>query len=173
MPHAHELPSKSLRNWSLHLDCPHPWGTADNPPSCFHSENDASSENEQLLSRSMDSDEEPAADKQGSPELCLLSLVHLAREKSATPTKSAGVRLWWPVHTPYDLLVQQGNAPKDVTSLLHKFCSVVWWYFHKPEPGNLDGVTGLKQDILKMQTLFLSLYSFIEKMKNNKQRQKF
>ncbi|XP_032118874.1 tumor necrosis factor receptor superfamily member EDAR isoform X2 [Sapajus apella] len=56
------------------------------------SENDASSENEQLLSRSVDSDEEPAPDKQGSPELCLLSLVHLAREKSATSNKSAGIQ---------------------------------------------------------------------------------
>ncbi|KAK7807785.1 hypothetical protein U0070_000100 [Myodes glareolus] len=54
------------------------------------SENDASSENEQLLSRSVDSDEEPAPDKQGSPELCLLSLVHLAREKAAASNKSAG-----------------------------------------------------------------------------------
>ncbi|XP_024904254.1 tumor necrosis factor receptor superfamily member EDAR isoform X1 [Pteropus alecto] len=62
------------------------------PAKTAKSENDASSENEQLLSRSMDSDEEPAADKQGSPELCLLSLVHLAREKSATTTKSAGVQ---------------------------------------------------------------------------------
>ncbi|XP_077624686.1 tumor necrosis factor receptor superfamily member EDAR isoform X4 [Crocuta crocuta] len=61
------------------------------PPKTAKSENDASSENEQLLSRSMDSDEEPATDKQGSPELCLLSLVHLAREKSAT-TKSAGIQ---------------------------------------------------------------------------------
>lgn len=42
----------------------------------------------------MDSDEEPAPDKQGSPELCLLSLVHLAREKSVASNKSAGVRLW-------------------------------------------------------------------------------
>lgn len=41
----------------------------------------------------MDSDEEPAPDKQGSPELCLLSLVHLAREKAAASNKSAGVRL--------------------------------------------------------------------------------
>uniref|UniRef100_A0A8C9AH11 Tumor necrosis factor receptor superfamily member EDAR n=3 Tax=Euarchontoglires TaxID=314146 RepID=A0A8C9AH11_PROSS len=56
------------------------------------SENDASSENEQLLSRSVDSDEEPAPDKQGSPELCLLSLVHLAREKSAASNKSAGIQ---------------------------------------------------------------------------------
>lgn len=56
------------------------------------SENDASSENEQLLSRSVDSDEEPAPDKQGSPELCLLSLVHLSREKPAPSSKSAGVR---------------------------------------------------------------------------------
>uniref|UniRef100_A0A2K6G3W3 Tumor necrosis factor receptor superfamily member EDAR n=1 Tax=Propithecus coquereli TaxID=379532 RepID=A0A2K6G3W3_PROCO len=61
-------------------------------PSCFRSENDASSENEQLLSRSVDSDEEPAPDKQGSPELCLLSLVHLAREKSAASNKSAGIQ---------------------------------------------------------------------------------
>ncbi|XP_040479619.1 tumor necrosis factor receptor superfamily member EDAR isoform X3 [Ursus maritimus] len=61
------------------------------PAKTAKSENDASSENEQLLSRSMDSDEEPATDKQGSPELCLLSLVHLAREKSAT-TKSAGIQ---------------------------------------------------------------------------------
>lgn len=59
---------------------------------CLCSENDASSENEQLLSRSIDSDEEAASDKQGSadsnkpnpspclvnlgnkPDLCLLSL---------------------------------------------------------------------------------------------------
>lgn len=70
-----------------------PPGAANDHRSCFCSENDASSENEQLLSRSVDSDEEPAPDKQGSPELCLLSLVHLAREKSATSNKSAGVRL--------------------------------------------------------------------------------
>uniref|UniRef100_A0A8P0T6R5 Tumor necrosis factor receptor superfamily member EDAR n=2 Tax=Canis lupus familiaris TaxID=9615 RepID=A0A8P0T6R5_CANLF len=61
------------------------------PAKTAKSENDASSENEQLLSRSMDSDEEPATDKQGSPELCLLSLVHLAREKPAA-TKSAGIQ---------------------------------------------------------------------------------
>ncbi|XP_058990257.1 tumor necrosis factor receptor superfamily member EDAR isoform X4 [Mustela nigripes] len=61
------------------------------PVKTAKSENDASSENEQLLSRSLDSDEEPASDKQGSPELCLLSLVHLAREKSAA-TKSAGIQ---------------------------------------------------------------------------------
>jgi hypothetical protein len=70
------------------------WSFTNRCPGCFHSENDASSENEQLLSRSVDSDEEPAPDKQGSPELCLLSLVHLAREKSVTSNKSAGVRLW-------------------------------------------------------------------------------
>ncbi|XP_006883884.1 PREDICTED: tumor necrosis factor receptor superfamily member EDAR [Elephantulus edwardii] len=62
------------------------------PAKTTKSENDASSENEQLLSRSMDSDEEPAVDKQGSPELCLLSLVHLTREKSATVTKSTGIQ---------------------------------------------------------------------------------
>lgn len=48
---------------------------------CICSENDASSENEQLLSRSIDSDEEPSSDKQGSvesaspnPNLCLVDL---------------------------------------------------------------------------------------------------
>ncbi|XP_004604098.2 tumor necrosis factor receptor superfamily member EDAR [Sorex araneus] len=61
------------------------------PAKTAKSENDASSENEQLLSRSMDSDEEPPTDKQGSPERCLLSLVHLAREKPAT-TKAAGIQ---------------------------------------------------------------------------------
>ncbi|XP_062257907.1 tumor necrosis factor receptor superfamily member EDAR [Platichthys flesus] len=60
------------------------------PLKTVKSENDASSENEQLLSRSIDSDEEAASDKQGSadttntnprlvnlgnkPDLCLLSL---------------------------------------------------------------------------------------------------
>ncbi|XP_004597704.2 tumor necrosis factor receptor superfamily member EDAR [Ochotona princeps] len=62
------------------------------PAKTTKSENDASSENEQLLSRSVDSDEEPAPDKQGSPELCLLSLVHLAREKSVPCSKSAGIQ---------------------------------------------------------------------------------
>ena len=48
------------------------------------SENDASSENEQLLSRSIDSDEEAAQEKQGASDLCLLSLVHLTREKTCS-----------------------------------------------------------------------------------------
>lgn len=43
----------------------------------------------------MDSDEEAAVDKQGTPERCLLSLVHLARDKSSTNNKSTGVRLLW------------------------------------------------------------------------------
>ncbi|XP_040192408.1 tumor necrosis factor receptor superfamily member EDAR isoform X1 [Rana temporaria] len=55
------------------------------------SENDASSENEHLLSRSMDSDEEAALDKMGTPDLCLLSLVHLARDKSTT-NKLTGIQ---------------------------------------------------------------------------------
>ncbi|KAM4047792.1 tumor necrosis factor receptor superfamily member EDAR isoform 1-T1 [Anomaloglossus baeobatrachus] len=55
------------------------------------SENDASSENEHLLSRSIDSDEEAALDKQGTPELCLLSLVHLARDKSTANNKLTGL----------------------------------------------------------------------------------
>ncbi|XP_043986759.1 tumor necrosis factor receptor superfamily member EDAR isoform X1 [Gambusia affinis] len=51
------------------------------PQKTVKSENDASSENEQLLSRSIDSDEEPSSDKQGSvesaspnPNLCLVDL---------------------------------------------------------------------------------------------------
>uniref|UniRef100_A0A3P8T2E9 Ectodysplasin A receptor n=1 Tax=Amphiprion percula TaxID=161767 RepID=A0A3P8T2E9_AMPPE len=51
------------------------------PQKTVKSENDASSENEQLLSRSIDSDEEAASDKQGSaettnpnPNLCLVNL---------------------------------------------------------------------------------------------------
>lgn len=102
----------------------------------------------------MDSDEEPATDKQGSPELCLLSLVHLAREKPATTTKAAGVRLWQPLHTPSDLLVRWGNAPKDTTSLLRKLCCVAQQYAHQPKPGNLDGTAGLKQDIFKQKMSF-------------------
>ncbi|KAJ6634175.1 hypothetical protein lerEdw1_014113 [Lerista edwardsae] len=62
------------------------------PAKVVKSENDASSENERLLSRSMDSDEEAALDKQGTPELCLLSLVHLARDKSSTNNKSTGLQ---------------------------------------------------------------------------------
>ena len=75
---------------------------------CLCSENDASSENEQLLSRSIDSDEEPASDKQGSaeptgptpclvnlgnkPDLCLLSLGLLERERACNgaPAVAAG-----------------------------------------------------------------------------------
>ncbi|XP_071991910.1 tumor necrosis factor receptor superfamily member EDAR isoform X2 [Engystomops pustulosus] len=60
------------------------------PTKTEKSENDASSENEHLLSRSMDSDEEAALDKQGTPELCLLSLVHLARDKSTANNKLTG-----------------------------------------------------------------------------------
>lgn len=77
---------------------------------CVRSENDASSENEQLLSRSIDSDEEAASEKQGSadtnnpnanlclvnlgnkPDLCLLSLGLLENERTCngTPTITAG-----------------------------------------------------------------------------------
>uniref|UniRef100_A0A3B3Q9P3 Tumor necrosis factor receptor superfamily member EDAR n=1 Tax=Paramormyrops kingsleyae TaxID=1676925 RepID=A0A3B3Q9P3_9TELE len=52
------------------------------PPKTVKSENDASSENEQLLSRSIDSDEEASLEKQGAADLCLLSLVHLSRDKA-------------------------------------------------------------------------------------------
>lgn len=72
------------------------------------SENDASSENEQLLSRSIDSDEEAASEKQGlaetnnpnlclvnlanKPDLCLLSLGLVDHDRSCnrTPTIGAG-----------------------------------------------------------------------------------
>lgn len=77
---------------------------------CVRSENDASSENEQLLSRSIDSDEEAASEKQGSadtnnpnpnlclvnlgnkPDLCLLSLGLLESDRACngTPTITAG-----------------------------------------------------------------------------------
>lgn len=66
------------------------------------SENDASSENEQLLSRSIDSDEEAASDKQGSteasnpsqslldvgnkPDLCLLSLALIDQDRGCNRT---------------------------------------------------------------------------------------
>uniref|UniRef100_A0A8P4KGE3 Ectodysplasin A receptor n=1 Tax=Dicentrarchus labrax TaxID=13489 RepID=A0A8P4KGE3_DICLA len=78
------------------------------PQKTVKSENDASSENEQLLSRSIDSDEEAASEKQGSaennnpnlclvnlgnkPDLCLLSLGLLDRDRACngTPTIAAG-----------------------------------------------------------------------------------
>ncbi|KAL4608859.1 tumor necrosis factor receptor superfamily member EDAR-like [Arapaima gigas] len=58
------------------------------PPRTAKSENDASSENEQLLSRSVDSDEEAALERQGAADLCLLSLVHLTRDKNGSSTNS-------------------------------------------------------------------------------------
>ncbi|XP_058249690.1 tumor necrosis factor receptor superfamily member EDAR [Hemibagrus wyckioides] len=54
------------------------------PAKAVKSENDASSENEQLLSRSIDSDEEAAQERQGATDLCLLSLVHLTRDKTCS-----------------------------------------------------------------------------------------
>ncbi|XP_034042917.1 tumor necrosis factor receptor superfamily member EDAR-like isoform X2 [Thalassophryne amazonica] len=79
------------------------------PQKMVKSENDASSENEQLLSRSIDSDEEASSEKQGSagnnnhkpnpclvnldnkPDLCLLSLGLLDHDRTcnATPVTSA------------------------------------------------------------------------------------
>ncbi|KAJ0070074.1 hypothetical protein NL108_002398, partial [Boleophthalmus pectinirostris] len=76
------------------------------PQKTVKSENDASSENEQLLGRSIDSDEEAALDKQGSadsnnlttnlclvnvgnkPDLCLLSLGLLEHERVCNGTTS-------------------------------------------------------------------------------------
>ncbi|KAL4635710.1 tumor necrosis factor receptor superfamily member EDAR-like [Arapaima gigas] len=54
------------------------------PPKTAKSENDASSENEQLLSRSIDSDEEAALERQGPADLCLLSLVHLTDKNGSS-----------------------------------------------------------------------------------------
>lgn len=77
------------------------------PQKAVKSENDASSENEQLLSRSIDSDEEPAPDKRGSaettavnpnlclvnlgdkPDLCLLSLGLLDRGRPCSSAPAA------------------------------------------------------------------------------------
>lgn len=79
------------------------------PPKTVKSENDASSENEQLLGRSIDSDEEAASDKQGStesnnpnpnlclvnvgnkPDLCLLGLVEHERVCNGTPGTTSPV----------------------------------------------------------------------------------
>uniref|UniRef100_A0A3B3TNR6 Ectodysplasin A receptor n=1 Tax=Poecilia latipinna TaxID=48699 RepID=A0A3B3TNR6_9TELE len=47
------------------------------PQKTVKSENDASSENEQLLSRSIDSDEEPPSDKQGSVERSVYNLIKM------------------------------------------------------------------------------------------------
>ncbi|MGH0135131.1 UNVERIFIED_CONTAM: hypothetical protein FKN15_032410, partial [Acipenser sinensis] len=72
-------------------------------------ENDASSENEQLLSRSIDSDEEAALEKQGATDLCLLSLVHLTCDKSSsTNNKSTGIQ----------------SRRKKILDLYTKACSV-------------------------------------------------
>ncbi|RVE58123.1 hypothetical protein OJAV_G00206220 [Oryzias javanicus] len=76
------------------------------PQKTVKSENDASSENEQLLSRSIDSDEEPTSDKQRSseatnhnlcqanlgnkPDLCLLSLGLLDHRVVCNTPASAG-----------------------------------------------------------------------------------
>ncbi|KAK1167843.1 tumor necrosis factor receptor superfamily member EDAR-like isoform X1 [Acipenser oxyrinchus oxyrinchus] len=80
-----------------------------NPPKTVKSENDASSENEQLLSRSIDSDEEAALEKQGATDLCLLSLVHLTCDKSSsTNNKSTGIQ----------------SRRKKILDLYTKACSV-------------------------------------------------
>ncbi|KAM6970566.1 tumor necrosis factor receptor superfamily member EDAR [Aplochiton taeniatus] len=74
------------------------------PPKAVKSENDASSENEQLLSRSIDSDEEATLERQGAadpnpnlcllnlgnkPDLCLLSLGLLNRDKTPNGNNTA------------------------------------------------------------------------------------
>ncbi|XP_035264097.1 tumor necrosis factor receptor superfamily member EDAR-like isoform X1 [Anguilla anguilla] len=93
------------------------------PPKTVKSENDASSENEQLLSRSIDSDEEAALDKQGTADLCLLSLVHLTRDKTCSSisnnnnnsSKSTGV---------FSSLLQIQSRRKKILDLYTKACSV-------------------------------------------------
>uniref|UniRef100_A0A4W3J527 Ectodysplasin A receptor n=1 Tax=Callorhinchus milii TaxID=7868 RepID=A0A4W3J527_CALMI len=62
------------------------------PAKTVKNENDASSENEQLLSRSMDSDEEAALDKRGITDLCLLSLVPLTRDKPSANNRTTGTQ---------------------------------------------------------------------------------
>ncbi|KAI1885418.1 hypothetical protein AGOR_G00219950 [Albula goreensis] len=97
------------------------------PPKTVKSENDASSENEQLLSRSIDSDEEAALDRQGAADMCLLSLVHLTRDKTCSSptttttnnnnnaTKSNGV---------FPSLLQIQSRRKKILDLYTKACSV-------------------------------------------------
>ncbi|XP_072300164.1 tumor necrosis factor receptor superfamily member EDAR [Eucyclogobius newberryi] len=86
------------------------------PQKTVKSENDASSENEQLLGRSIDSDEEAASDKQISadsnnpkpnlclgnvgnkPDLCLLSLGLLEHERVCNGTTSPGSTVPSPNH---------------------------------------------------------------------------
>ncbi|CAH2223190.1 tumor necrosis factor receptor superfamily member EDAR isoform X2 [Pelobates cultripes] len=86
---------------------------SETPTKTEKNENDASSENERLLSRSMDSDEEAAIDKQGSAELCLLSLVHLARDKSTTNGKLTGI-----------YLLQIHSRRKKILDLYANVCNV-------------------------------------------------
>lgn len=138
-PPRHRL--NSVRLWTKHQLASRCRPGLVNAPLCPRSENDASSENEQLLSRSLDSDEEPATDKQGSPELCLLSLVHLAREKSAATTKSAGVRRG------------SGHAPP-----------IPWCRRGACRPAHPGRTTGLKQDTHKTENVLL-LTGFIEETK--------
>lgn len=97
----------------------------------LRSENDASSENEQLLSRSIDSDEEAASEKQGSaaegnnpnpnlclvnlsnkPDLCLLSLGLLDRERACNgnPAMAAGPANGMPSPNNIGNVNQIGNA---------------------------------------------------------------
>ncbi|XP_052004464.1 tumor necrosis factor receptor superfamily member EDAR-like [Xyrauchen texanus] len=83
------------------------------PPKSTKSENDASSENEQLLSRSIDSDEEAAQDKQGAADLCLMSLVHLTREKTCSNNNNSSSKTTG-IH----------SRRKKILDLYTKACSV-------------------------------------------------
>ncbi|XP_043926932.1 tumor necrosis factor receptor superfamily member EDAR [Protopterus annectens] len=77
------------------------------PAKTVKSETDASSENEQLLSRSLESDEEPAVDRWGAAELCL-SLAHLMKD-NPSPTSTSTV-------------VQ--SRRKKILDLFGKVCSI-------------------------------------------------
>nr|QGX42151.1 EDAR [Protopterus dolloi] len=77
------------------------------PAKTVKSETDASSENEQLLSRSLESDEEPAVDRRGTAELCL-SLAHLTKD-NPSPTSTSTV-------------VQ--SRRKKIMDLFGKVCSI-------------------------------------------------
>ncbi|XP_023677357.1 tumor necrosis factor receptor superfamily member EDAR-like [Paramormyrops kingsleyae] len=79
------------------------------------SENDASSENEQLLSRSIDSDEEAALEKQGAADMCLLSLVHLTRDKASSSANNN--------NNNYSSKFT-GNRRKKILGLYTKACNV-------------------------------------------------
>ncbi|XP_053733655.1 tumor necrosis factor receptor superfamily member EDAR [Synchiropus splendidus] len=101
------------------------------PQKTTKSENDASSENEQLLSRSIDSDEEAALEKQGTaepnkpklnlcqlnagnkPDLCLLSLGLLDHNRSCNGTLKTGA-------SPTNNIITSPNHIADVNHITNE-----------------------------------------------------